>query len=354
MSNKVSYIQLLKEAVTEYDAKAMDYKGPLTEPILTFSGEGELQTQKDASSILERYYFNEKKEKLVEQEIGPDNPVKADDEADAEDPNEIVTGEEADNVNITMDDFEDEILDEGDDVEMKEDVDLEGLEEDLELEDLELALEDPSDADLVANDEPFDPEDKNVDIEGAEDKPLDAEKAAAINNEMISLENTIIEKLIQEMEDETESEAGNEEAGTGAASEKEVNKVLEDDFDLLEAELDAAADEGGEEKEKDLDVDKEMGSDDEEKSVKAECQKEWNMGMGPIQQSKAKEELNENFDIFTEQIEGENEEDKEKEEKDKAEEEKGVEEDFDIDLLEASLEEDLELEGDGMEEVDKD
>jgi hypothetical protein len=131
---KVSYIQLLKEAISEYDAKVMDYKGPLTEPIVTFKGEGELETHKDASSILERYYFNETKEKLVEQDdIGPDNPVKADDEADAEDPNNLKTGEESDDVDESMDDLEKELMEE------------------------ELALEDydPEDPDIVAKDEPL-------------------------------------------------------------------------------------------------------------------------------------------------------------------------------------------------------
>ena len=117
---KVSYIQLLKEAISEYDAKVMDYKGPMTEPIITFKGDGEMETHKDASSILERYYFNENKEKLVEQDDGREKPVDVDEDGDAEDPNEIVTGEEADDVDETMKDLEDELM-----------------EEDLELEDYE-------------------------------------------------------------------------------------------------------------------------------------------------------------------------------------------------------------------------
>lgn len=332
MSKKVSYIQLLKEAVTEYDAKAMDYKGPLSEPILTFSGEGELDTHKDASSILERYYFNEKEEKLVESEIGPDNPVKADADEDAEDPNEIVTGEEADSVSVTMDDFEDEILDEGTEQEMKEDLTLEDIEEDLELEDVDQS-------DLVANDEPFDPDDKDVDIVGAEDKPLAEEDAQVMNNEMVSLENTIIEKLIQEMEEESETDtsttAGNEEAGTGRVPEKKAEGLAEEDFDLLEAELDAAAEEeGGEDKEKDLDVDKEM---EDSKDVQKEHRQ-----LGPIKPG-PEHAIEEAFQIFQEQVE-----DEEGEEKKEDEEKKEMEEDFDLDLLEADLElEDVE---EGVEE----
>ena len=57
MKNKVSYVELLKEAISEYDTKSFDYKGPLIAPIISYDGEGELKTQKDATSVLERYYF---------------------------------------------------------------------------------------------------------------------------------------------------------------------------------------------------------------------------------------------------------------------------------------------------------
>jgi hypothetical protein len=168
---KVSYITLLKEAIQEYDAKAMDKLGPMTEPILTFKGDGELKTHYDAnnltSSVLERYYFNETKEKLVEMDEDPDAKSEASDksgsgpEGDAVDPNEIVTGEEADGVEATMKDLEDEILDE----------------------DFELGLdEDPNADELIANEEPFD-EDGEQDICQADEKPLDEADADVMQNE---------------------------------------------------------------------------------------------------------------------------------------------------------------------------
>lgn len=307
--SKVSYIQLLKEAISEYDAKAMDYKGPLSEPILTFNGEGELDTHKDASSILERYYFNEKQEKLVEQqdEIGPENPVDVDPEDDAEDPNDIITGEEPDDVDATMDDFEDEILDEDIELEgLEEDIDLEGLEEELQLEDWE-----ESDGAPAGNEpDAFKPE------------PLDDDDAKVMNQEMISLENTVIEKLIQEMENEVprDEEAG-EEAGTDK-SEKEVDNVLEDDFDLLEAELELEAEEADDKKDEDdneepeLDVDKEIG---DEEPVKKE-----NHRLGPINPG-SDHEIQEAFRIFEQEIEDA------AKEKDEDEDKEGSEEDEDND-----------------------
>jgi len=277
---KVSYIQLLKEAISEYDAKSMDYKGPLTDPIITFDGDGELETHKDASSILERYYFDENKEKLIEQdeEVGPDNPVDVDEEADAEDPNNIVTGEEPDDVDDSMEDFEDDIM-----------------EEDLELEDY-----DPEDPDIVAKDE-----------------PLEDEKAAPMNNEILSLENTVIEKLIQEMEDEEKADGG--EAGTDLVDDKEAEDMLED-IDLLEAELEADAEEeeDDDKDDKDLDVDK---------KIEAEVE-----GMGPIR-IKAAREVEEAFNLFKEQIEEEEkEEEDEKKEKEDGEEEIEEDEEIDVDL----------------------
>jgi len=310
--SKVSYIQLLKEAISEYDAKAMDYKGPLSEPILTFRGDGEIETHKDASSILERYYFNENQEKLVEQqdEIGPENPLEFSDDEDAEDPNEIVTGEESDDVGDTIEDLEDEILGEGDDLENgeekegeDEDAENNSVEEDLELEDY-----DPEDPDIVAKDE-----------------PLEDEKAAPMNNEMVALENTVIEKLIQEMENEVprEDEPGTE-AGTDLVDDDEAEKTLNDDLDLLEAELADEADEmEDEEGEKDLDVDKEIG---DEEPVKKE-----NKRLGPINPGSDHEILDEAFQIFQEAID---QEDESEDEEPEDEEEKTVEEDLELEDLE--------------------
>ncbi len=65
MSKKISYIDLLKEAVAGYNEnkytdipKNVDVKGPFVDGIQSYEGDGELVTYKDASSILERYYFD--------------------------------------------------------------------------------------------------------------------------------------------------------------------------------------------------------------------------------------------------------------------------------------------------------
>jgi len=55
MSKKVSYTQLLKEAIQGTDTSdTVDVKGPMLDPILSYKGGGELPTNKDAASILER------------------------------------------------------------------------------------------------------------------------------------------------------------------------------------------------------------------------------------------------------------------------------------------------------------
>ena len=64
--SKKSYMSLLKEAIAEYDTSDnLEVKGPMLDPILSWSGDGELPVYKDAASILERYYFNENSDKGV-------------------------------------------------------------------------------------------------------------------------------------------------------------------------------------------------------------------------------------------------------------------------------------------------
>lgn len=67
MSKKVSYHNMLKQALNEWDtSKTVDVKGPMLDGILSYDGEDHLKTHKDAASILERYYFNEQADKGVE------------------------------------------------------------------------------------------------------------------------------------------------------------------------------------------------------------------------------------------------------------------------------------------------
>jgi len=68
MNKNVNYMELLKESVGDrgHDTtKSVDMKGPFLDPILGYDGGGELPTYKDASSILERYYFNQDADKGV-------------------------------------------------------------------------------------------------------------------------------------------------------------------------------------------------------------------------------------------------------------------------------------------------
>ncbi len=64
--SKVTYKSILKEAIAEFDTSKMaDVKGPMLEPILSYTGDGNLETHKDAASVLERYYFQEKEPSSV-------------------------------------------------------------------------------------------------------------------------------------------------------------------------------------------------------------------------------------------------------------------------------------------------
>jgi len=67
MSKKQSYMNLLKEAISEFDTSDnLEVKGPMLDPIISWDGGGEIPTYKDAASILERYYFNEDKDDPIE------------------------------------------------------------------------------------------------------------------------------------------------------------------------------------------------------------------------------------------------------------------------------------------------
>jgi len=66
--DKRTYQEVLKENISnmadlnEFDTtKTVDVKGPMLDPILGYDGDGELPTYKDAASVLERYYFGERR-----------------------------------------------------------------------------------------------------------------------------------------------------------------------------------------------------------------------------------------------------------------------------------------------------
>jgi len=93
---KRSYKELLKESIVrEFDtSKTADVKGPMLSAILSYEGDGELHTHQDAASILERYYYGENKDDGVNVMEAPQNEIP-----------EVP----ADNLNKAKDDIEDEV-----------------------------------------------------------------------------------------------------------------------------------------------------------------------------------------------------------------------------------------------------
>jgi len=215
---KVSYMGLLKEAISEFDtSKSVDVKGPMLDPILSYSGGGELPTHKDAASILERYYFQEEE----------DTGVSVFEDTLAADTNDVdaIPGKDP---KKTRADVEDELTEQED---AEEDSDDENLGE-------------------------------------AEEASGDDEAAEVEESASIELENSVIEKLIAEMEDDLDESnhvagdkgaQGEEAMGTGNADDqvpprKDITKESDDadsddededvDVDKKVAEMDAGADAG--------------------------------------------------------------------------------------------------------------
>jgi len=285
MSKKVSYTQLLKEAIQGTDTSdTVDVKGPMLDPILSYKGGGELPTNKDAASILERYYFGEKEDKGV---------TVADDEEAVEESGKGPIDNDIDEVPAavakTKKDIEKEVTTEADEEE----------EED-EKEEVKEADEEEKEAD-----------EEEVKEADEEEKEADEEEVS----ETDQLENAIIEKLIEEMEeeiaeaDEEEDEKeeveeaknmdpdpGNEPAGKmkGAPENKVPSRK---DITKEASETDEEDDE--KEEEKDLDVDKEVKKESDA-----------GVGPGPIKAQGAmgkdgegeNDEVEEAFAIFKEQI----------------------------------------------------
>jgi len=291
MKKKVSYIQLLKEAISEYDTKSLDYKSPMIEPILGFDGNGEMETNRDASSILERYYFKEKNSDkfMLEQDVQEEEPEE----------NEVVTGEEPDDVDETMDDLENELT-----------------------EDFDLMLED---------------DEEGEEPEGVADVPEEFEKEEGEEAEGVAeMETAIIEKLIGEMEEQEDEETDGGEAGTDLASDEEIDKVTEDlelEMLMLEAEEETEVEDEKEDKEdkEDLDVDDEISEN----------------GLGPI--ISAKDEIEEAFRLFKEQVEETDETETDETETDETENEEDLEESL---FLEDEDVEDEDVEDEDVEDED--
>ncbi|MGD2072673.1 MAG: hypothetical protein PVG65_04200 [Candidatus Thorarchaeota archaeon] len=187
---KVSYKNILKEAIAEFDtSKTTEVKGPMLDPVLSWEGGGELPTHKDAASILERYYFNEDKDELVEVEEAEYNDDGKPDSGKTMKHDKGAGTEQAGTSDGKMDKREEEIA--------KEDEDI--TEQDEEMKDEE--------------------EEEKEEVEEDEELTEDVEKA-------------VIEKLIEEMEEEEDEEEEEE----GAEEVKEQDK-MEDEEEEEEEEV---------------------------------------------------------------------------------------------------------------------
>lgn len=254
-TKKVSYMKLLKEAISEFDtSKNVDVKGPMLDPILSYSGDGELPTFKNVASILERYYFQEDNDKGVS--VQEDKLAADDNKIDA------IPGKEP---KATKKDIKDELV-----------------EQELEPEE--------------------------------EEEPAEIEESSTIE-----LENSVIEKLIAEMEDEEiddekkkkdekkpaseanrevgDEGAGTQAAGTGNADDQVPSRKDETNEGKNIKEQEEPEDEDEEEEEepaKVKDIDKEIGEQVDPSATPG--------GPSP---KKDEDELEEAFAIFKEQIEDE-------------------------------------------------
>jgi len=186
MSKKVSYINLLKESITEVAdvEKSVDVKGPMLDPILGYDGGGELPTHKDAASVLERYYFNEDSDKgvSVEEAGDPINNV-IDDVPEKTDAGVSKTKKELIKALTTESDDEDEEDDKDED--MSEITRFFAEQED-EIEDEE---EEGAPAAMKESDDEDDEDEESGEV-----------------SELETVESSVINKLIGEMEEEEKDE----------------------------------------------------------------------------------------------------------------------------------------------------
>jgi len=206
MSKKVSYMNLLKEAisdVSEYDTSDnLEVKGPMLDPIISWDGGGEIPTYKDAASILERYYFNEENDEGVT--VSDDEELQSDyqnDKGDSAGPSmQNAKGAGTEQAGTSDSDT---IL--GGKEEKEEDIAKEGFEYDLDEWDLLEAEWDDENVPKakVYGDEEGGDEDKEDEDEEDEDEDNEKETSESYD---LDMENAIIEKLIQEMEDEDSSD----------------------------------------------------------------------------------------------------------------------------------------------------
>jgi len=192
---KVSYQNLLKEAISEFDtSKTVDVKGPMLDPILKWDGDGELPIFKDAASILERYYFNETQDEGVEvsemeyNEDGTEKQGKEMDHAEGTGTEQAGTSPES-----SIDGSKKEIA------------------KDLAKEQEEITKDEDED------------EDKEEEIKEQDEAEEDEDEEEVEE----SLENAVIEKLIAEMEDEEDEDEEDKDKEEVAEGEKVKDEEFE-------------------------------------------------------------------------------------------------------------------------------
>jgi len=261
-TKKVSYKNLLKEAISEFDtSKTVDVKGPMLDPILSWDGDGELPIYKDAASILERYYFDDDDDQILVDDLkeseynedGTEKKTAAEKDTEGEGTEQAGTSS-AGTIAGSKKEIEKDLAEEMEDILAAENE--EGISEKEELseeEDLDESEIDEALADFFAEQELEEgdeeagesEEEKNAEKiagggeeaggEEAGEEELDVDKGMKESEESVDenedntddIENAIIEKLIDEMELEEEKKAsgpmedaegaGTEQAGTGDA-----------------------------------------------------------------------------------------------------------------------------------------
>lgn len=264
-TKKISYVKLLKEAIADFDmSKTVDVKGPMLDPILSYKGDGELPTHKDAASILERYYFKEEHDSDIKVPVfekeGPDNKVGGD-----KDP---------------IDNDIDEVPDENIEKTKKE------IEKAVTEQDKETPPEEKEEEEEEKEEEEVEEEEKGA-------KPKEDELEIEVKEEdtkIESIENSIIEKLIEEMEEEIIDENAEGEdtegEGTKAAGAGDAEEEIPDRKDEVDVKGEAAEFSN---LEKDILKDVKEGS-----------------GLGPIEPDKKDQDsVEEAFKIFKDEIEAE-------------------------------------------------
>ena len=212
-TKKVSYANLLKEALSDFTEipKNVDTVGPFLDPILSYKGDGELPTHKDAASILERYYFEQDQDKGVTVALDEEESVVDKDIVTVGD-DKAALSDEPDSVKKSKDDTEDAMAMEQEEMVADEEEETEEVEE-------QIVPEEPAG---LAGDEKELPPRKGKDADNQV-------KAAQLEADD-TVESAVIEKLISEMEDEedeVEEEVDDEEM-EGEEEKEEEEEVTED------------------------------------------------------------------------------------------------------------------------------